>query len=335
MRWAMGRAPAATAAPSPVPSPDAAADPRAAALAARFRTVTDEGLGRVREALVRDYFGANTAYLETDEGRTDLAYHLTERLDFDRTAIVRWLDGVRPLAGARILEIGCGTGSSTVALAEQGARVVAIDLVPEAVQIAQVRCGAYGLPDVVFHVADASALPPGLGEQPFDLVIFFASLEHMIFDERLRALQAAWRMLPPGGLLCLTDTPNRLWFFDTHTALLPFFHWLPDDVALAYSRFSSRPSIRDTTRDGTPEAVLAFQRYGRGVSFHEFELALGPLAGLTVRSCRETAYIEWVTRERYEDLAPRERFARVLMELAPEVHPGFMLPSLELAFEKT
>ena len=45
-----------------------------------------------------------------------------ERLVCDRMEVVPWLDATRSLRGVDILEIGCGTGVSTLALCEQGAR---------------------------------------------------------------------------------------------------------------------------------------------------------------------------------------------------------------------
>src|SRR6185295_3548288 len=95
------------------------------------QALAGDGL-RVLEQTLRDryfaqpvhFFGESTeAYLASAEGREDLAAHLEGRLRLDRMKVAPWLDATRPLRGCRILEIGCGTGSSTVALAEQGAEV--------------------------------------------------------------------------------------------------------------------------------------------------------------------------------------------------------------------
>src|SRR5688500_14623008 len=67
-----------------------------------------------------NYAPSYTEYLVAD--------HLHTGLDGDRSTVIPWLDRVRRLEGLRVLDIGCGTGSSTVALAEQGARVTAIDI---------------------------------------------------------------------------------------------------------------------------------------------------------------------------------------------------------------
>src|SRR5687768_13144068 len=60
-----------------------------------------------------NYAPSYTEYLVAD--------HLHTGLDGDRSTVIPWLDRVRRLDGLRVLDIGCGTGSSTVALAEQGA----------------------------------------------------------------------------------------------------------------------------------------------------------------------------------------------------------------------
>ena len=119
----------------------------------------------------------------------------------------------------------------------------------------------------------------------FDFIIFYASLEHMTHHERISAIRTTWDMLPPGGLLSVVETPNRLWHTDPHTSLLPFFHWLPDELAFDYSRFSSRPNFRERYDNYDDEQQrLHFLRRGRGVSFHEFVLAIGSVEQLNVRS---------------------------------------------------
>jgi len=97
------------------------------------------------------------------------------------------------------------------------------------------------------------------------MVIFFASLEHMTHSERQRSLRAAWQLLADGGILCVIEAPNRLWLFDDHTADLPFFHWLPDEIALEYLKQTPRyqAAAFDTTSEG---AKLELSRRGRGVS---------------------------------------------------------------------
>src|SRR5690242_20503041 len=95
-------------------------------LSANFRTIDKPQTDMIESSLRENYFVRfPDGYLSTDWGKNDLANHLFGRLESDRTMIVPWLDAVRPLQNASILEIGCGTGCSTVTLAEQGAAVIA------------------------------------------------------------------------------------------------------------------------------------------------------------------------------------------------------------------
>src|SRR5947208_3258602 len=194
------------------------------------------------------------------------------RLRRDRVAVIPWLDRTRALRSSRILEVGCGRGASTVALAEQGAELIALDRSAGAIRIAEIRSTGHGLP-VEFLEGDAAELDRVLGDRSVDWIIFWASLEHMTVPERLDALAAAWRTLPAGGILTLVETPNRLWFTDSHTSYLPYFHWLPDDLARRYSQFSPRAVVRQLGAENPERGLRDLLRSGRGVSFHEFDLA--------------------------------------------------------------
>lgn len=245
-----------------------------------------------------------------------------------------WLDAVRQLSGASILEIGCGTGCSTVALAEQGAKVTAVDVDANSLTVASERSRAYGLA-VHFAQANATEVHQLFAGQKFDYVIFYAALEHMTMEERLSAMKATWQMLPPGGLWCVIDTPNRLWYYDAHTSLLPFHMWLPDELAFEYSRFSPRQNYRELYREYTDQAKLDFLRRGRGVSFHEFELAMKPLETLKIKSSLNSTNrkngllgpVKWRLSNEY-------RYISLLRRIAPHVHEGFLQSFLNLVIEK-
>jgi ubiquinone/menaquinone biosynthesis C-methylase UbiE len=60
-------------------------------------------------------------------------------------------------AGARVLEIGCGTGSGLVALAERGAQVVGLDLDESSLEVARRRCSMHGVV-ADLHVANANCM---------------------------------------------------------------------------------------------------------------------------------------------------------------------------------
>jgi S-adenosylmethionine-dependent methyltransferase len=102
--------------------------------------------------------------------------------------------------------------------------------------------------------------------------------------------------------------------------------WLPDELAFAYSRFSPRDNYRERYREYTDEAKLDFLRRGRGVSFHEFELAMKPLKELRIKSSLR------LMNESSESVA--HRYMSLLRDIAPDVHEGFLQSSLYLIIEK-
>jgi SAM-dependent methyltransferase len=100
-------------------------------------------------------------------------------------------------AGARVLDLGCGTGYGTAALAERAGLAVGVDrIAPDA---SARRGGAR------FLRADLSGIPLRAGV--FDLVVSFQVIEHL--REPGPYLGAIARCLRPGGTALLT-TPNRL-----------------------------------------------------------------------------------------------------------------------------
>jgi 2-polyprenyl-3-methyl-5-hydroxy-6-metoxy-1,4-benzoquinol methylase len=85
---------------------------------------TPENVERLRSYLRESYIpswyeGVDIdRFRDSEDGLAIVAMHLSQRLHFDRYQFVPWLSSILPLKGARILEIGCGTGSASVSLAE-------------------------------------------------------------------------------------------------------------------------------------------------------------------------------------------------------------------------
>lgn len=110
-------------------------------------------------------------------------------------------------AGGRILEIGCGTGQFTTALAAEGYSVVALEPGPDLARLARHNLQQY--PDVRIEVSTLE----GWDEiaEPFDLVVAAQSF-HLVEPSRRFAIAA--HRLKPGGALAVTwsyrmpgDTP--------------------------------------------------------------------------------------------------------------------------------
>jgi 2-polyprenyl-3-methyl-5-hydroxy-6-metoxy-1,4-benzoquinol methylase len=274
-------------------------------------------------------------YVDSDIGQQDLQDHLYGRLWDDRRTVIPWLDSLSPLQGASILEVGCGPGASTVAFAEQGALVTGVELEANNLKVANDRCRLYGLRTSQFHVMNGAEIGH-LGLEGFDFIIFSACLEHMTLKERLSALRPAWSRLKAGGLLVVAETPNRLWWYDAHTSLLPFFNWLPDDLAIEYSSRSNRHYFNELYHPPIDEPMrLNFSRWGRGVSYHEFELSIPELRQVDI-SCMNI----WVRKRNPMQLAKHiisgdQRFARTLARIAGKtIHPAFYESFLNLAIRK-
>ena len=101
----------------------------------------------------------------------------------------------------RVLEIGCGAGRMTKAVAEICGEVHAVDVSPEMLRIARERLR--GVPNVRLVEIDGESLAP-LGEARFDLVFSYIVLQHIPRLEVIESLirQAAERTRP-GGVLKL------------------------------------------------------------------------------------------------------------------------------------
>lgn len=310
-------------------------------ISSHFIELDKKSLAGIETALRTHFFVQQDAwysdpnYLNSAEGQEDLQEHLTKRLETFRISVIPWLNSARPLANSRILEIGCGTGVSTVALAEQGAKVTAIDVVEDSLIVARKRCEAYGL-NVDLRLANSTDIHTLFADQHFDFIIFFACLEHMTHSERMISMKNTWEMLAPGGLWCVIETPNRLWHYDQHTAHLPFYSWLPDELAFMYSRLSPRKPFSDLYHEMSENSMLDFLRRGRGVSYHEFELTMKPVEQLDVvsslsgfiKSRNLLTKILW-------SLKDRNAFESLLVKLGPKIHRGFYLSSLDLIIKKS
>jgi hypothetical protein len=71
----------------------------------------------IEQALRETYFsGYDQQFLLTDNGRNDIENNVFRRYNHSLRHVVPWLGRVIDLAGKNVLEIGCGTGSSTAAL---------------------------------------------------------------------------------------------------------------------------------------------------------------------------------------------------------------------------
>lgn len=104
----------------------------------------------------------------------------------------------------RVLEIGCGTGSLTRALAARGARVTGIDQNPEMLEVARDKTSDLG--DAVdLREMAAVEIDDRFEPASFDAIASTLALSEMSEDERRYVLRAAARLLVPAGRLVVAD----------------------------------------------------------------------------------------------------------------------------------
>jgi len=131
----------------------------------------------------------------------------------------------RPLAGASLLDLGCGLGTNSLPAARVVKSVVGVDIDPTCVRRARESANREGLDNVEFR--QGSALD--LNESTFDIVLCDFVLEHVKDHERLVRVVA--NHLAPDGVYFLS-TNNKWWPLEGHYGVpLPFVPFLPRPLA--------------------------------------------------------------------------------------------------------
>ena len=120
---------------------------------------------------------------------------------------------VGPIDGLRVLDIGCGEGHLTRALAKRGARVTGYDPFIAATELIAHGAGTYRLAK-----APADAIPEP--DHEADLVLFVFSLHHVPADKLERALAEARRLLRPSGRLYVAEPLAQ----GPHQYVMELFH---------------------------------------------------------------------------------------------------------------
>jgi 2-polyprenyl-6-hydroxyphenyl methylase / 3-demethylubiquinone-9 3-methyltransferase len=129
----------------------------------------------------------------------------------------------RPLAGLRVLDIGCGGGILSESVALLGAQVLGVDVTEKNLRVARMHAGQSGLPIDYRLLSVADLAESG---ETFDLVLNMEVVEHV--EGLPEFLAACGRLVRPGGVM-LVATINRTWA----AALIAIFgaevvlRWLP------------------------------------------------------------------------------------------------------------
>lgn len=164
------------------------------------------------------------------------------------------------LQGAgRVLDVGCGAGALSAALARRGFAVTGID--PQAEQIAQARRAH---PEATFLVATAQAIPAL--PQPQDAAVFLNALHHVPAPAMAEALGAVLGTLRPGGVMIVVEPLAQGSFF---AAMQP----VDDETRI---RAAALAALDDLKAAATC-TLLAEDRFDRTTAFADLEAFLAYL----------------------------------------------------------
>ena len=110
-----------------------------------------------------------------------------------------------PLDGRRIVDVGCGGGILSEAMARKGAQVLGVDLAERSLKVAQLHAMEAGIDNVRYREVAAEVLAD---EQPgqFDIVTCMEMVEHV--PDPAAIVAACAKLVKPGGWVFLS-TLNR------------------------------------------------------------------------------------------------------------------------------
>lgn len=161
-------------------------------------------------------------------------------------------------ADYRVLEVGCGTGTTALKLAPHAAQITATDVSSAMIDIARDKASRQGATNVRFEVAPASdARYEG---RDFDAVLAF-NLLHLVpdLDAQLASARAS---LKPGGVL-ISKTPCL-------ALMTPFIRWLA--IPLMQLVGKAPPHVASVTPD---QLTRAMERAGFTIVSSEIHLTSG------------------------------------------------------------
>ena len=195
--------------------------------------------------------------------------------------LIPWIEQTVALRGKTVLEYGCGNAAVSCAFAQRAKKVIGLDIDPRWIELGNEEVAKRGLRNVELELHSPETIRDAVAARrgKVDVFLLYAVLEHLTVAERLAVLRLSREVVKPDGVIVVCETPNRLAYFDHHTARMPFFHLLPDELALDYYSRSQREdftaAIDAAAQTGREAAQQAIVRWGRGVSFHEFEVVFG------------------------------------------------------------
>ena len=311
----------------------------------RFTLIDNNELEELRKSFLVNHFtkdrGYDNNFLRTQYGAKAMEDALVNRLTTARDLIIPWISSNINLYESKILEIGCGSGAGTIALAEQAKFVIGLDIDLDIMKVAKDRCRIHGINNVEFQNSGEINISKNYGNE-INVVIFYASLEHMLYKERKAWIQKAWNMLPNNGYFIIIDSPNRLFYYDGHTTDLPFYNWLPDHLSFEYIKTRTDHFLNHSDIGISKSDLM---KKGRGISFHDLEIALSmPINEFKIidslckydRKRKQLFHLlsslNRLLKLRKQSL--ESRYIKLMKEYQPDLHPGFLQSYINIIIQK-
>lgn len=111
---------------------------------------------------------------------------VVNQIETNRVSV--WSEELTKICGGKTLEIGCGSGASSLWLAKNGRDVTALDYSESSVELVKAAAAKLNLSNVkVIHCDATKALP--FNEKQFDYIFQAGLLEHFEIDEQIRLLR--------------------------------------------------------------------------------------------------------------------------------------------------
>jgi 2-polyprenyl-3-methyl-5-hydroxy-6-metoxy-1,4-benzoquinol methylase len=156
--------------------------------------------------------------------------------EIPRTSKQYAIECVPPTGRLRILDVGCGSGLNSKAIAGMGHEVCGVDLSEAAIQ----RYRSCGFDGRVADIENGLDYP----DQSFDLIFCAEVIEHMTSPEVLA--REMWRVLRRGGRLIVTTPNSAFWLY----RLLGLFGYTVGELQHPkHFQFFSRRSLLKVLKD--------------------------------------------------------------------------------------
>lgn len=148
--------------------------------------------------------------------------------------------------GKKLLDFGCGTGSSSINLSRllNNTKIIGIDNDETLIDLAKQKLRHYGYTNLKFFESSRFLSDNSI---EYDFILLSAVHEHLTKKERISLMPMLWKKLKSGGIIFINQTPFRWSLFENHTSNLPLINYMSDSLAIKFAkRFSRRVRKNET-----------------------------------------------------------------------------------------